>query len=204
MNHATHTEQVFQTAIAAAGMTPPDPSLATAKSSGSQPTVSAVMAAGTFSTWTAHPQVVGNSREGRTRIMVQYRAQRADRRAAKGICHTNAGHHAGAVQGQSGRARHSGANGCGNLGSGNTDRRCRAAWLPCKKRHPAPRRTTDRHAGGADALPRLSGVLDGPLLVVPMRNAAGELRSLQFITEGGEKGHSPAAKKEDPLPDSRA
>lgn len=30
---------------------------------------------------------------------------------------------------------------------------------------------------------RLSPTLSGPLLVIPMRNAAGELRSLQFITE---------------------
>ena len=30
---------------------------------------------------------------------------------------------------------------------------------------------------------RLSPVLSGPLLVIPMRNAAGELRSLQFISE---------------------
>jgi putative DNA primase/helicase len=32
---------------------------------------------------------------------------------------------------------------------------------------------------------KLSHSLSGPLLVIPMRNAAGELRSLQFITEGG-------------------
>lgn len=31
--------------------------------------------------------------------------------------------------------------------------------------------------------PRLSPALSGPLLVIPMRNAAGELRSLQFISE---------------------
>jgi len=34
---------------------------------------------------------------------------------------------------------------------------------------------------------RLSLELSGLLLVIPMRNAAGELRSLQFITEGGTK-----------------
>ena len=34
---------------------------------------------------------------------------------------------------------------------------------------------------------RLSPVLSGPLLVIPMRNAAGELRSLQFITADGTK-----------------
>jgi putative DNA primase/helicase len=34
---------------------------------------------------------------------------------------------------------------------------------------------------------RLSPALSGPLLVIPMRNAAGELRSLQFITAGGTK-----------------
>lgn len=34
---------------------------------------------------------------------------------------------------------------------------------------------------------KLSYSLSGPLLVIPMRNAAGELRSLQFITEGGTK-----------------
>ena len=34
---------------------------------------------------------------------------------------------------------------------------------------------------------RLSPVLSGPLLVIPMRNAAGQLRSLQFITAGGTK-----------------
>jgi putative DNA primase/helicase len=34
---------------------------------------------------------------------------------------------------------------------------------------------------------RLSTVLSGPLLVIPMRNAAGELRSLQFITADGTK-----------------
>lgn len=39
-------------------------------------------------------------------------------------------------------------------------------------------------AAAAQALcSRLSPVLSGPLLVIPMRNAAGELRSLQFITE---------------------
>jgi putative DNA primase/helicase len=34
---------------------------------------------------------------------------------------------------------------------------------------------------------RLSPTLSGPLLVIPMRNAAGELRSLQFITADGTK-----------------
>jgi putative DNA primase/helicase len=34
---------------------------------------------------------------------------------------------------------------------------------------------------------RLSPTLSGPLLVIPMRNAAGEMRSLQFITESGIK-----------------
>jgi phage/plasmid primase-like uncharacterized protein len=34
---------------------------------------------------------------------------------------------------------------------------------------------------------RLSPELNGPLLVIPMRNAAGQLRSLQFITDGGVK-----------------
>lgn len=34
---------------------------------------------------------------------------------------------------------------------------------------------------------RLSPALSGPLLVIPMRNAAGELRSLQFITDDGTK-----------------
>jgi len=34
---------------------------------------------------------------------------------------------------------------------------------------------------------KLSPALSGPLLVIPMRNAAGELRSLQFISEDGTK-----------------
>ena len=85
-------------------------------------------------------------------VMVQYRAQRTDTGATKAIRHAVEVYAECAAPCTEGRTRCSGGNGASNLDSGNTDRRCGSAWLPCQQRHPASRRTADRHGDSAVAL----------------------------------------------------
>ena len=59
-------------------------------------------------------------------------------------------------------------------------------YLVKKGTQPHGARLIDTAAARAHCV-KLSYSLSGPLLVIPMRNAAGELRSLQFITDDGTK-----------------
>ena len=59
-------------------------------------------------------------------------------------------------------------------------------YLVKKGTQPHDARLIDTTAARAHCV-KLSYSLSGPLLVIPMRNAAGELRSLQFITADGTK-----------------
>lgn len=59
-------------------------------------------------------------------------------------------------------------------------------YLVAKGTQPHGARLIDTDTARA-MCPKLSYSLSGPLLVIPMRNAAGELRSLQFITTEGTK-----------------
>ena len=182
---ASHPEQAFQLAIAAAGLTPPDTLIADGKihrfaTNGKRSDDAGWyilhldnIPAGSFGNW----------REGRTETWcsIERNAQTPEQQKQYATLlksMQNARHRAK-------KAEHDAAAGMAQtIWAAATPIGDAAAhgYLVKKGIQTHGARLIDTAAARVHC-PRLSPALSGPLLVIPMRNAAGELRSLQFISE---------------------
>ena len=186
---ASNPEQAFQGAIAAAGLTPPDTIIADGKihrfsTNGKRGDDAGWyilhldnIPAGSFGNW----------REGRTETWcsIERNAQTPEQQRQYATLlksMQNARHRAK-------KAEHDAAAGiAATIWAAATPIDAAAAhgYLVNKGIQAHGARLIDTVAARVHCV-KLSYLLSGPLLVIPMRNAAGELRSLQFITEGGTK-----------------
>jgi len=186
---ARNPEQAFQEAIAKAGLTPPDTIIADGKThrfttNGKRSDDAGWyilhldnIPAGTFGNW----------REGRAEswCSVDRNAQTPEQQkqcATQLKSMQNARH-------REKKAEHDAAAGMAQTiwaAATPIDDAAAHGYLVKKGTQPHGARLIDTAAARAHCA-KLSYSLSGPLLVIPMRNAAGELRSLQFITADGTK-----------------
>lgn len=186
---ASNPEQAFQGAIAAAGLTPPDTIIADGKIHRFTTNGKCGDDAGWY---ILHLDNIpagsfGNWREGRTETWcsIERSAQTPEqqkqyatllksmqnaRHRAKKAEHDAAAEIAAAIW----------------VAASPIDDAAAHGYLVKKGTQPHGAKLIDTDAARAHC-GRLSPMLSGPLLVIPMRNAAGELRSLQFITDDGTK-----------------
>jgi len=186
---ARNPEQAFQEAIAKAGLTPPDTIIADGKThrfttNGKRSDDAGWyilhldnIPAGTFGNW----------REGRAEswCSVDRNAQTPEQQkqyATQLKSMQNARH-------REKKAEHDAAAGMAQTiwaAATPIDDAAAHGYLVKKGTQPHGARLIDSAAARAHCV-KLSYSLSGPLLVIPMRNAAGEMRSLQFITFDGTK-----------------
>jgi putative DNA primase/helicase len=186
---ASNPEHAFQGAIAAAGLTPPDTIIADGKihrftTNGKRGDDAGWyilhldnIPAGSFGNW----------REGRTETWcsIERNAQTPEQQLQYATLlksMQNARHRAK-------KAEHDAAAGMAQTiwaAATPIDDAAAHGYLVKKGTQPHGARLIDTAAARAHCA-KMSYSLSGPLLVIPMRNAAGELRSLQFITADGTK-----------------
>lgn len=182
-------EQEFQAAIAAADLTPPDTIIADGKihrfsTNGKRGDDAGWyilhldnIPAGSFGSWREGRTETWCSMEKQTMSPEQRRAFAVTSKAMQNARHRakKAEHDGAALQAQA-------------IWDAATqiDDAAAHGYLVAKGTQPQGARLIATDAARAHC-PKLSYSLSGPLLVIPMRNAAGELRSLQFIAEDGTK-----------------
>ena len=190
---ASHPEQAFQLAIAAAGLTPPDTLIADGKihrfaTNGKRGDDAGWyilhldnIPAGSFGNW----------REGRTETWcsIERNAQTPEQQKQYATLlksMQNARHRAK-------KAEHDAAAEAAVAiwaAAAPIDDAAAHGYLVKKGIQAHGARLIDTAAARVHC-PRLSPVMSGPVLVIPMRNAAGELRSLQFISEAADDNKRP-------------
>lgn len=185
----SNPEQAFQGAISSAGLTPPDTIIADGKIHRFSTNGKRSDDAGWY---ILHPDNIpagsfGNWREGRTETWcsIERNAQTPEQQRQYAMMlksMQNARHRAK-------KAEHDAAAEIAAViwaAATPIDDAAAHGYLVKKGTQPHGAKLIDTAAARAHCA-KLSYSLSGPLLVIPMRNAAGELRSLQFITDDGTK-----------------
>lgn len=186
---ASNPEQAFQSAIAAAGLTPPATIFADGKIHRFSTNGKSSDDAGWYILHAGNVPAgsFGNWREGSTETWCSI--DRTEQTPEQQRQHATLLKSMQDVRQRDKKAEHDkAAETAETLWAGATpiDDAAAHGYLVKKGIQPHGARLIDTEAARAHC-GRLSPALSGPLLVIPMRNAAGELRSLQFITADGTK-----------------